>query len=373
MPNVVFHESEPFTLGTELELQIINPDNQHLTSKAKDLIRTVHNSKFSELIKPEITQCMIELNSSIHTNVQSLTDELFDLAGYVAKLGKNLDIEFCGGGTHPFDRWDMHKIFPLKRFKTLSRHYGYLAKQCTVFAFQTHIGCANGNDAIYLTHMMARYLPHLITLSASSPFSQGADTGFDSSRLNTVYSFPYSGYMPYFNNWREFSTYFLKMRQLKIIKSMKDFYWDIRPKPMFGTIEIRVCDMPLTIERTSLIVAYIQAIARYLIKERPHAITPKLSLVHDYNRFQACRYGFMGHIIDPFSLQHHSIFDDILTTLKIVKPHAEILNSVSYLKKIESLVQHKENDASLQKQVFSKTDNLNEVVKMQCDLWSKQF
>lgn len=373
MSIVAFHESTPFTIGSELELQIINPENQHLISRAKDLIRSIDDSKFCNNIKPEITQSMIELNSSIHHHPDSLENELLHISQFLEKSGQNLNVEFCGGGTHPFERWNMHKIFPISRFKNLSWHYRYLSKLFTVFALHFHIGCANGNDAIYLTHMMSRYIPHFIALSASSPFYQGIDTGYHSSRLNTVYSFPLSGNIPYVTDWKEFSTYFLKMKKLKIVNSMKDFYWDVRPKPSFGTIEVRVCDMPLTIERATSIVAYAQAIARYLILERPHEITPDLYLVHNYNRFQACRYGFEGNLIDPFSSQHHSLYNDMLTTLKIIKSHAQALNTINYIRKIESWVKNKKNDVVLQRNIFSKTNNLNHVVKKQCDLWAGQF
>ena len=98
---------------------------------------------------------------------------------------------------------------------------------------------------------MSRYIPHFIALSASSPFSQGVDTAFDSSRLNNVNAFPLSGYMPFVGDWDEFNGYFDTMRGLQVVESMKDFYWDIRPKPEFGTIEIRVCDTPLTVERAA--------------------------------------------------------------------------------------------------------------------------
>src|SRR5690606_31979681 len=126
-----------------------------------------------------------------------------------------------------------------------------LAKQFTVFGQHIHVGCGSGDDAIYLVHALARYVPHFIALSASSPFSQGVDTAFDSSRLNAIAAFPLSGSMPFVQSWDELNAYVAKMYRFRIIGSMKDFYWDIRPKPEYGTIEIRVCDTPLTVERAA--------------------------------------------------------------------------------------------------------------------------
>src|SRR5512134_4065470 len=140
-------------------------------------------------------------------------------------------------------------MFDRPRFKQISELYGYLAKQFTIFGQHVHIGCAEGDGALYLLHALSRYIPHFIALAASSPYFQGVDTAFDSSRLNAVFAFPLSGRAPFVQTWDEFNAFFGKMRAAGIVESMKDFYWDIRPKPEFGTIEVRVCDTPLTITR----------------------------------------------------------------------------------------------------------------------------
>jgi hypothetical protein len=103
----------------------------------------------------------------------------------------------------------------------------------------------DADAALLMLHRMSRYIPHFIALSASSPYVQGQDTAFDSARLNSVFAFPLSGRAPMALTWDDFTTYFNKMTRTGVVKSMKDFYWDIRPKPEFGTIEIRVFDTPL--------------------------------------------------------------------------------------------------------------------------------
>src|SRR5262249_27038602 len=150
-----------------------------------------------------------------------------------------------------------------------SKKYTYLSKRSTVFGQHIHIGCKSGEDAIYLTHALSRYVPQFIAICASSPFYQGVDTGYASSRSTVFNAFPLSGVMPYLITWNEFSEYYYKMRNYGIIGSMKDFYWDIRPKPEFGTVEIRVCDTPLTIRTAAIITAYIQALSLYLLEEKP--------------------------------------------------------------------------------------------------------
>ena len=373
MPKLIFHSSSELTLGVELELQLINPRTKELVSRAKDLIRNIAHSEYRLQIKPEVTQSMIELNTSIHTSPQSLTKELLALADFLFEEGSKLGICFCGGGTHPFQSWNKHKIFPVPRFKNLYWQHRYLSKRFTVFALHFHIGCKNGNDAIYLTHLLYRYAPHFIALSAASPYYQGIDTGFNSSRLNVVNAFPLSGTIPFVINWQEFSDYYFKMRHLKIIQSMKDFYWDVRPKPKFGTVEVRVCDTPLTVQHVATIVAYAQALARYILLEKPYPFTKDLYLVNNYNRFQACRFGFDGFLIDPYSLEKRTIQDDMLKTLALIKHHAEELHIEKYLRKIKSAVQHKQNDCLQLRNYFSKTKSFRKLIDRQCQLWVNQF
>jgi gamma-glutamyl:cysteine ligase YbdK (ATP-grasp superfamily) len=120
----------------------------------------------------------------------------------------------------------------------------------------------DGDTAIYLTHIFSRYVPHFIALSVSSPFQQGEDTSYQSSRLNTVSAFPLSGQMPFVRSWGEFLEYFDKMRGYGIVEATKDFYWDIRPRPGYGTVEIRVFDTPLSVDRAAALAAYVQGRAR---------------------------------------------------------------------------------------------------------------
>jgi carboxylate-amine ligase len=169
---------------------------------------------------------------------------------------------------------------------------------------------------------MSRYVPHFIALAAASPFVQGVDTGFASARLNSVSAFPMSGRAPFVLTWDAFVAYFEKMRATGVIESMKDFYWDIRPKPEFGTIEVRVMDTPLTVERAAAIAAYIQALGRWLLLDRPFMPVEDDYLVYTFNRFQACRFGLDGEIVDPKTKQRHKIRDDILRTLARIDEHA---------------------------------------------------
>jgi len=250
--------------------------------------------------------------------------------------------------------------------RKLSELYGYLAKQFTVFGQHVHIGCPNGDEALYLLHAMSRYIPHFIALSAASPYYQGVDTAFDTSRLNAVSAFPLSGRAPFVRTWEEFNAFFDRVRGAGIAESMKDFYWDVRPKPEFGTIEIRVCDTPLTVERAAALAAYAQALARWLLIERPHAITEDAYLAYNYNRFQACRFGLEGEFIDPVAHTRRSIGDEVLTTLGALAVHARELESEPALREIEAIVRGG-NDARWMREQYAVSGSLPDLVWRQAE------
>ncbi|MGM9452881.1 YbdK family carboxylate-amine ligase [Legionella bozemanae] len=373
MRNLRFKKSSVGSIGVELELQLIDPKSYSLISKAKELIRNIKTGPNQVRIKPEITQSMIEINTSIHQSPQTMSQELFELKAYLLEQASSLGIAMCGGGSHPFQSWAMQKIFPTLRYKSISRRYRFLSQMATEFGQHIHIGCGNSENALYLTHALSRYVPQLIALSASSPFYQSVNTNFCSSRSIMFNAFPLSGVIPYLINWNEFSDYFYKMRRLGIITSMKDFYWDIRPKPEFGTVEIRVFDTPLTIKKVILITAYIQALAIYLLEERPTQVNNDLYYLYNQNRFEASRYGFDGTFINPYTMKHSLIVDDIFDTAEKIKKYTSQLGNSDYVAQLLDNVANKINDSFVLLQILKKVGSLPKVVKEQCRIWSEEM
>ena len=340
-----FSKSEALTFGVELELQLVNRHDYDLASASPDLLRMLKGKEYPGDIKPEITDSMIEISTGIcHSHDEALW-QLREMRDRMAEAATALNIGICGGGTHPFQQWSQRQISQSPRYQYISDLYGYLAKQFTVFGQHVHIGCPNPDDALYLLHAMSRYVPHFIALAASSPFVQGVDTGFASARMNSVSAFPMSGRAPFVLTWDAFIAYFDKMHATGVIESMKDFYWDIRPKPEFGTIEVRVMDTPLTVERAAAIAAYIQALGRWLLLDRPFMPVEDDYLVYTFNRFQACRFGLAGEYVDPATGNRGALADHILETSKVLSAHAEALSSEGALDMVREVVEACDADA----------------------------
>ncbi len=362
MPLEAFNPSQPLTFGVELELQLVSLSDFNLTAAAPDLLHLLKRKPFPGNVTPEITESMIEINSSVHSSYGPLLEELRAIRDTLVAAGDMLNIGIAGGGTHPFQHWSDQKISSKPRYEYLSQLYGYLAKQFTVFGQHVHIGCANGDDALYLLHALNRYLPHFIALSSSSPFVQGHDSGFDSARLNSVFAFPMSGRAPFVLSWQEFTdVYFAKMERTNIIKSMKDFYWDLRPKPEYGTIELRVCDTPLTVERAAALAAYLQALCRHLLQRVDAPPVEDDYLVYNYNRFQACRFGLEGAITHPKTYANVPMREDILVTLDRMMPHAEALGSVEALQHLAQAAREG-SDAVQLRHVFEREGSVEGMV-----------
>jgi carboxylate-amine ligase len=364
-----FIDSKPFTFGIELEIQLVNTHDYDLTKAASDLIRLIKDEKVPGDIKPEMTESMIELSTGVCTSHAQALADLRTLRDVLVAAADRLNIGLCGGGTHAFQQWHDRQIFDTPRFQYLSELYGYLAKQFTVFGQHVHIGCPDADSALYLLHSMSRYIPHFIALSASSPFVQGIDTGFHSARLNSVFAFPLSGRAPFALTWDSFEEYFAKMVSTGVVESMKDFYWDIRPKPGFGTIEVRVMDTPLSVERAAAIACYIQTLARYLLLTKPLTLHEDDYLVYTFNRFEACRFGLAGVCVNPQSGERKTIAEDILGTLEALAPHAEALGSQQALELVGQLARTQANDASWLREVYQKEGSLHEAVRQQCQQW----
>ena len=332
MPLEPFKNSQPLTLGVELELQLVSLSDFDLAEASPDMLDVLARSPFPGNVTPEITQSMIEISTDVQSNHTDLLGQLQRIRDTLVAAGDRLNVGVCGGGTHPFQKWSDRKIFSKPRFKEVSALYGYLAKQFTIFGQHVHVGCASGDDALFLLHSLNRYVPHFIALSASSPYVQGRDTLFNSARLNSVFAFPLSGRAPFMLRWEDFERdYFARMEHTGIVKSMKDFYWDIRPKPEFGTIELRVCDTPLAVEKAAALACYLQALCSLLLERGEPEPVEDDYLVYNYNRFQACRFGLDGTIVHPKSYDALSLSEDILTTLRRVELHAEKLGSLPAL------------------------------------------
>ena len=361
-----FTKSDALTLGVELELQLLTQRDYDLTRGATDLLsRLKYDGEFGD-VKLEITESMIEVSTQARATVDDIAADLEGLRKTLIDQCARNNIAICGGGTHPFHAWPERRICPSDRFDAVYQRYGYLAKQFTVFGQHIHVGCATADDAIWLTQALGPYVPIFIALSASSPFVDGVDTFFQSARLNAVSAFPLSGQCPEVADWAAFVAHFEFLKACGIISSIKDLYWDIRPNPEFGTVEIRVCDTPLSIETATALAALAQCLTRYLLRTRPERppINTRLQLyVARYNKFQACRYGFDAMLSDPIVQKQEPLRVILHELLAALAEDAEALGCVPWLDRIHMSLATEASDARWLREQHTRHHNLHDVVR----------
>ena len=340
-----FQRSDALSLGVELELQLVNTHDYDLAPYSDEMLRLMDKIDLPGAVVPEMTSSMIEVSTGVCRSASEVLGELTQIRDALVKCADKLNIAITGGGTHPFQQWHERRIYDRPRFRELSELYGYLSKQFTIFGQHVHVGCPDADAALLMLHRMSRYIPHFIALSASSPFVQGQDTQFDSARLNSVFAFPMSGRAPYTLSWDGFGKFFSKTTRTGVVKSMKDFYWDIRPKPEFGTIEIRVFDTPLTVERAAALAGFVQSLASWFLHEQPFIPVEDDYMVYTYNRFQACRFGLDAVYVDPVSGEHMPLRDHIALTLRRIGDHARQLGASAGVQLLSEDAELGTNDA----------------------------
>ena len=358
-----FQKSAALSLGVELELQLVNTHDYDLAPYAEDMLRLMTRMELPGAVVPEMTSGMIEVSTGVCQSSSEVLGQLTQIRDALVKCADKLNIAVVGGGTHPFQEWHERRIYDKPRFRELSELYGYLSKQFTIFGQHVHVGCPDADTALLTLHRMSRYIPHFIALSASSPYVQGQDTAFDSARLNSVFAFPLSGRAPFALTWDEFTVYFDKMTHTGVVKSMKDFYWDIRPKPEFGTIEIRVFDTPLTIERATALAGFVQALGSWFMEEQPFMPAEDDYLVYTYNRFQACRFGLDAVYVDPATGGHMPLREHILLTMAQIHRHATKLGASASIQLLRDSVERNNNDARWLRERQNEEQLLAEVIR----------
>ena len=357
-----FGQSEALTLGVELELQLVNTHDYNLTHYADDMLRLMAKRELPGSVVPEMTAGMIEISTDVCHTWREAQGQLQQIRDALVQCADKLGIAVVGGGTHPFQQWHQQRIYNKPRFKEITALYGYLTKQFTIFGQHVHVGCPSADAALMMLHRLSRYIPHFIALSASSPFVQGQDTAFDSARLNSVFAFPLSGRAPFALHWEDFERYFDKMTATGVVRSMKDFYWDIRPKPEFGTVEVRVFDTPLSIERAAALAAYVQSLGAWFLADDPFQPTEDDYLVYTYNRFQACRFGLEGTYVDPATSEQFGLREHILLTMQRLQNHAPE-GSKAALQELRKTVNDGMNDARRLRDAYASAQQLPEVVR----------
>jgi glutamate---cysteine ligase / carboxylate-amine ligase len=295
-----FANSRLGTMGIELELMVLDRLTYDLLPAAPDILRLLDMQAKQWVATPEITTSMLEVATSILEGYGPAAAQLEEIRASVQAAAFQVGAAISGGGAHPFQKWNEQRIFPKERYRESARKYGYLAKMFTVFGMHVHVGMPSADEAIRTCAWLTQRAPLFIALSANSPCWQGEDSGFRSARSNVVGAFPMSGIMPsQIRSWDQFAAHFARLASHGIVNSIKDFYWDVRPKPEYGTIELRVLDTPLHPAYAAALASYARELCIEAIDNVGAWPGDDSREIYAWNRFNAAKDGVDSLWINP--------------------------------------------------------------------------
>jgi carboxylate-amine ligase len=353
------------TLGVEVEVQLIDRSTKDLAAAAETILK--RSEGIEDLcLKSELTVAMVEINTNICANVREVAEDLSRQMDRLREIAASQGLKIAISGTHPFQDWRERKIFPDPRHTHLLEKFQWLARRWTTFGLHVHVGVKNGERAIAIMNALIPYLPHLLALSASSPFWGGTDTGLSSCRAAVTESFPTGGLPYYLPGWKEFEKYFETLQATGAIGSIKDLYWDIRPHYDFGTIEVRIFDGIPTLHETLALVALAQCLVVWIDDQlekggRTGQIRMQRYWTAPENKWQAARYGLEGQIIIREGEDRRPLKEEIEKLLEILKPVAATLDCAEELSWARDILRTG-SSATRQRRIFSETRSLKAVV-----------
>jgi glutamate---cysteine ligase / carboxylate-amine ligase len=286
------------TLGIEEEYQIIDPETRELRSYITEILDRDH-LVLGE-VKPELHQSMVEIGTKVCRTPAEVRAELVRLRGMVMQLAGKSGLVIAAAGTHPFSSWITQEITPLDRYLGVREDLADLAQQLLIFGTHVHVGIEDRDFLIDAMNVARYFVPHVLTLSTSSPFWMGRETGLKSYRSIIFRNFPRTGIPPVIDSWTDYASLVDTLVRTGCVPNASKVWWDIRPNHSYPTLEFRVCDVCTRIEEAVCVAAILQAIVAKLWKLRRDNMTFRVypTALIEENKWRAVRYGLDGRLID---------------------------------------------------------------------------
>jgi carboxylate-amine ligase len=348
-----------YTVGIEEELMIVDGRSFALVNAIETLLEASADGD----LKPELMESVLEIATPPCASVPEAERELRALRRQVVDTAATKDLVIGSAGTHPFALWEDQRISARTRYRELVAALRFVARQELIFGLHVHIGLDDPDKAIHVADGMRVHLPVLLALSANSPFWRGDATGLASTRMPIFRTFPRVGVPPSYGDWAGYEREIDFMVDSGVMEDYTYLWYDVRPHPRLGTVEIRVCDAQTRVEHTIALAALIQA----MVKELSEHFEAGQELAHypwqmlDENRWLAARHGLEGELVDLPSSERVPAKALARRLLERLRPHAEELGAAGALEGIEDLLA-RGNGAARQLVVFEANSDLREVM-----------
>jgi carboxylate-amine ligase len=339
---IPFESSQRASLGVEWELQLVDRETRELTAGAVEILEELRpeGSQEHPKAKHELLQSTIEIITGVCTTVAEAKADLAGTLAEVSAVAERRGLGLMCAGTHPFTDWQSQLISPKERYLLLVERMQWLARRLQIFGVHVHVGVRAPDKAIPIVSALCQYVPHFLALSSSSPFWVGCDTGLASARTKVFESMPTAG-LPYqLSGWDEFETYMETLISTNAIESVREVWWDIRPHPGFGTVELRICDGLPTLDEVGAVAAMSQCLVEQFDTQldRGYTLPAPVNWVVRENKWRAARYGLDADIVVDEKGTVRPVRQAILDLVEDLMPTAKRLDCEAELADVERVL-----------------------------------
>jgi carboxylate-amine ligase len=362
-----FNSSSHSTLGVELEIAIVDRETWELDGAATEILEAMGgDDSGGEHVraKHELMECTIEVNTGICSTVAEARADLEATLAEVAPLTDTRGLALISVGTHPFSHWRDQVISPNPRYARLVDEMQWPARQLQIFGVHFHVGVRSAEKSIAISNALSAYIPHLLALSASSPFWLGHDTGLASCRSKVFELLPTAG-LPYqMSGWGEFEEFMTTLVSARAISSIREVWWDIRPHPTFGTVEVRICDGIPTMSEVTALAAMTLCLVEWMdtLTDRGYRLPCPRAWVVRENKWRAARHGIDAEIITDENGNLTPIKTAVGALVEELSPIAERLGCLDELRYVLKILEFGPSYVR-QRAVAQSTGSLTEVVE----------
>jgi carboxylate-amine ligase len=361
-----FGKGDPYTLGVEEEYMLLDPETWDLVQHIDSVLSAVADSEHEARINAELMQSVLEVTTPVCRTAADVHVALSQLRGYVGEIARAEGCRFGSAGTHPFSLFERQRITARDRYRQLVDQLQYVARRELIFGMHMHVAVDDPEKAIQVMNGLLVHLPQMLALSSSSPFWRGEATGLSSSRQMVFAAFPRSGPPPRFRDYEDYAALVGQLERTGCIADYTHIWWDIRPHPRLGTIEMRVCDAVTRLEDVIAITALYQAIVKMYCEQYDAGkeIPSWHRMLTTENKWLAARYGLEAPVMDLATGRRNRVpvAQLIRRTLRDVEPHARELGSERELEGVREILA-RGNGSDRQLRVWNANRDIIEVVR----------
>lgn len=349
-----------YTVGVEEELMILDAKSLDLSNGIDALLG---EDPPAGTIQPELLESVLEIATSPCDGVAAAGRELIALRALARQRALRRGLEIGPSGTHPFARWEDQRVVSHDRYRGLVRSLGFVARQELVFGMHVHVGMADPEEAVSVANALREHVPLLIALAANSPLWRGEPTGLMSSRVPIFRAFPRVGVPPHFADWEDFQRRVQRMSDAEMIEDYTYLWYDVRPHPRLGTVEVRAMDSQTRVEHTVALSALVVALVKLLVEEPPRGSEADDAPweILDENRWLAARHGLDADLYDLRAGRRRGVRELTEALCSRVAPHARELGCERELEGVEDILRAG-NGALRQQMVFDANHDLHELM-----------